>query len=231
MLKKKAITFSNSSEFPVVFEPQPAINALPEWYKRINSYINKEKKPAHNGTTTATVKKCLPVFDAITAGYILFTSVDIFVHQDNGVTNYSWPNKPALSFHNPIQTEGHPRHDSERRTARWDNPWIITTPKGYSTLFVQPMHRESPIQTLEAVVDTDTYYHPVKIPFTLVDPNWEGLIPAGTPIVQVIPFKRDAFKMEITKVDEKKAKEIQYKISYQFFDKYKRGFWNKKEYR
>jgi hypothetical protein len=231
MLKAKPIAFTNSTDMPVLFPPEPASNNLPDWYKEADSYFGKVKKPSNEGETTATIKKCMPIFDAMSAGYILFTGVDIYVHQNNGETNYSWASQPALDFHHPAQALGHPQTYAMKNIPRWENPWIITTPKGYSTLFTQPFHRESPIRTFEAVVDTDSYYHPVEIPFTLADPTWEGLIPAGTPIVQVIPFKRESYKMEVVELDKRKANEVRYKITHQFFDRYKNHFWNKKEYR
>jgi hypothetical protein len=42
------------------------------------------------------------------------------------------------------------------------------------------------------------------------DPMFEGLIPKGTPVAQVIPFKRDKWKM---KIGSKKEIEEQNKIS------------------
>jgi hypothetical protein len=56
------------------------------------------------------------------------------------------------------------------------------------------------------------------------------LIPAGTPIAQVIPVKRDSWKMDITEdVDE--SNNISKFLSSQYFDRYKRLFWEKKEYK
>jgi hypothetical protein len=60
----------------------------------------------------------------------------------------------------------------------------------------------------------------------------DGLIPAGTPIMQVIPFKRDEFQMEIGSKEEfeQQAKVIN-KLRSVFFDSYKREFRQPKEYR
>ena len=43
------------------------------------------------------------------------------------------------------------------------------------------------------MVDTDKYPIPVHFPF-LLKKNFEGLIKQGTPIIQVIPFKRESWK-------------------------------------
>jgi len=42
------------------------------------------------------------------------------------------------------------------------------------------------------LVDCDGYFEYINFPFFFNEPNWSGIIPAGTPLVQAIPFKRDA---------------------------------------
>jgi hypothetical protein len=58
---------------------------------------------------------------------------------------------------------------------------------------------------LEGFVDTDAYSAPVNFPFVLNDIDFEGLIPAGTPMVQVIPIKRDSWQKEIASVEKSEA--------------------------
>ena len=53
------------------------------------------------------------------------------------------------------------------------------------------MHRESVFTIMDGIVDTDSYNALVNFPFFLNDWSYEGLIPAGTPMAQVIPFKRE----------------------------------------
>jgi hypothetical protein len=115
---------------------------------------------------------------------------------------------------------------------KWHNPWAIRTPKGYSTLFVQPFHRESLFTILPGIVDTDLYLPTVNFPFVINDPDFEGLIPEKTPIAQVIPIKRDSWKMSIG--DEKDIEDlllVRRKLQTKLFDRYKKFFWSKKEYK
>jgi hypothetical protein len=99
-------------------------------------------------------------------------------------------------------------------------------------MFVQPMHRESVFTILPGIVDTDEYYAPVNFPMVINNPEFEGLIPKGTPIAQVIPFKRESWSMQFGK--DKQIKE-QAKITAQlltkFFDRYKTMFRANKEYK
>lgn len=211
--------------------PKPSSKLIPDWYKNINSYINNERKPAGDGTTTATIKRCMPVFDAITAGYIIESPADIFVSIKNGAQWFEWADFGLISFH-PIEQA--PEHPDRKQFAypKWNNPWSITTPKGCSTLFVQPFHRESVFTILPGIVDTDQYTPPVNFPFVINDPSFEGLIPKGTPIAQVIPFKRDSWTMELGNKKHLKAQaKVSKKLQSKFFDRYKSMFWTKKEYK
>jgi hypothetical protein len=94
------------------------------------------------------------------------------------------------------------------------------------------MHRESVFTILPGVVDTDTYTATVNFPMVINDPNFEGLIPKGTPIAQVIPFKREGWQMEIGSEKElKEQNNVTQKLLTQFFDRYKSTFWSRKEYK
>ena len=74
---------------------------------------------------------------------------------------------------------------------------MIKTPPGYSVLFTHPMNwHYLPFYSLSGVVDTDTYTMPVLFPFMMKN-NFEGIIPKGTPVIQIIPFKRDDWKSNI----------------------------------
>jgi hypothetical protein len=225
------ITFTNVSGFDGLEQPQPASKFIPDWYKNMDSHISKEKKPRGDGTTTATIKRCMPVFDAITAGYIITSPADVYVSIKEGVQFFEWAALGLISFH-PIEQA--PEHPAKKPYSypKWINYWSIRTPKGYSTMFVQPMHRESVFTILPGVVDTDEYYAPVNFPMVINDPEFEGLIPKGTPIAQVIPFKRDSWNMQFGGVKEiKEQAENAANLNTRFFDRYKTMFRKNKEYK
>jgi len=211
-------------------QPQPASKVIPNWYKNMDSYIGGEKKPDGYGGTTATIKRCIPVFDAITAGYIITSPADVYVSIKDEQQFFEWSALGLINFH-PIEQA--PEHPNRKPHAypKWMNHWAIKTPKGYSTLFVQPFHRESIFTILPGIVDTDTFTALINFPMVINDPNFEGIIPKGTPIAQVIPFKRENWKMQIGSKKELKEKEVvKQKLTTKFFDRYKSMFWSKKEY-
>lgn len=225
------ITFTNVSGFDGLEQPQPASKFIPDWFKNMPSYMNGEKKPTEESRTTATIKRCMPVFDAITAGYIITSPADVYVRIKDGSQFFNWSDFSLIAFHPVEQAPEHPMRN-EHSYAKWMNYWAIRTPKGYSTMFIQPMHRKSVFTILPGIVDTDEYYSPVNFPFVINDPKFEGLIPKGTPIAQVIPFKREEWTMQFG--GEKEIKEqltVGIKLNTKFFDKYKTMFRKNKEYK
>ena len=228
MQKVRGVEFSPLYD-NLLYPPKPASAVIPEWYKNTESYLMKDKV-ALQGQGFATIKKCVPVFDAITAGYIIFSSTDIQVQRINNESQFSFPTGSQIETHINLQAFLHPASNGER-FPKFMNPWVIKTPKGYSTLFTQPFHREAPFTILDGVVDTDTYHNSVNFPFVLNDPSWEGLIPAGTPLAQIIPFKRESFQMSLKAKNDEAVNKTRAILNSQFFDKYRNHFWSRKEYR
>ena len=96
------------------------------------------------------------------------------------------------------------------------------------------MHRESLFTILEGIVDTDKYWNPVFFPFVMKDKTWEGRIPKGTPMCQVIPFKRDEWKMNLKpEFENSYKKEEVSKIANMVghgIDIYKKNWWTRKHF-
>jgi hypothetical protein len=217
----------------VHYKPEPASKHLPKWYKDLENYLEgNKKKPSSIQGTTGTIKKCNPVFDILTAGYFIFTHTDIYIEDKEDAPFFQWKSNDAIAFHDSRQAIGHPSFDSAYvNLPKFINVWGIKTPKGYSTLFMPPAHRDNPIIILGGIVDTDNYHVPVNFPFA-VKKGFEGLIPAGTPIAQVIPIKRDSWSMEIGSnkliIESKK---MYFKLSSVFFDGYRNNYWSRKSYK
>jgi hypothetical protein len=231
------IKFINTYDVAEEYYPVPARKLLPEWYTKAYSHMGnvKDLHPAVGGASSATIKKCMPVFDALTAGYILLSHEDVDVSGPTGdMAWYHWVNKenPMISFHNSEQAQKHPKTLSGGSVPKWNNNWAIETSAGYSCLFVNPMHNSSlNFKILEGIVDTDKSNFAVNFPFVFTNLDFEGLIPAGTPIAQVIPFKRDKWKHEIDfEFVGIQNKDKFKKIRSVFINGYKDFFWTRKEF-
>jgi hypothetical protein len=235
-----SIVFTNTMGVPEEFAPKPATFFVPDWYKNIESYMSGDKKPTGEGTTTATIKRCMPVFDVITQGYIITTYVDIWVSQKeqpdaNGELKvapwYEWPSFGPIQFHPVEQAPNHPNCNGAPYP-KLINPWGIKTPPGYSTMFMAPVHRENLFTILPGVVDTDTYTAPVNFPMVLTDVKFEGLVPAGTPIAQIVPFQRESWSMELGEQEALiEQNKVTSKLRTRFFDSYKTQYRQVKEYK
>jgi len=222
----KKIIFTNGLGGHIFFPPKLASKNIPDWYKKTEAY--NEDFPVPRGT----IKKCMPIFDIITSGYILYTQVDVRVSKGlDGNPFYKWPSTDPIDFHPVLQAPLHPANNGAPYP-KWINPYGIKTPPGYSSLFIQPSHRESLFTIFPGIVDTDTYTAPVHFPFVLNNLSWEGLIPAGTPIAQVIPIKRNSWIHELgSDKDKKEIDMIIDKIKVLFHNNYKNFFWKRKEYK
>jgi hypothetical protein len=230
------ITFTDIHNADGVLEkPKPASEHIPQWYKDAKSYLDPsgKKAPSIDGSPASTIKRCMPVWDMMTAGYIMETPYDIYIRQTPEGPYFQWNREDAIVFQSVDQFQNHPYSRDINYAVRINIPWSITTPKGWSIMVMEPQHHElSPITCASGIVDTDTSSIPFNMFLKLRDPNFEGMIPAGTPFLQIIPFKRENWisslggKKERTKyaLDVAKVKRL-------FFDRYKKYFWSKKEYK
>lgn len=243
------IKFTNTSGYQDLLKPVPAYTMVPEWYKQTESYVGGEKKPDGKAGTLATIKRCMPVFDAISAGYLILLPADVWVSLKEAVAvdpqtgkpvegeptkmlqHFEWAEFGLVSFHPTDQAELHPAKN-QHPYPKWINHWAVKTPKGYSVEVVQPMHRDLPFTILSGIVDTDKYFSAINFPMVINDPLFEGIIPKGTPIAQIIPFKRESWKMEIgSKSDIIDQANNSTELKTKLFDRYKSMFRTIKEYK
>ncbi len=65
-------------------------------------------------------------------------------------------------------------------------------------LFTHPLNRpDLPFQTLSGLVDADRFGRGyVHFPASWLDPDWDGTLPKGTPVVQAIPIPRQTVEID-----------------------------------
>jgi hypothetical protein len=193
----------------LLLSPEPAVKHIPKWYRnlakfdRSNDDITLDPQN-HLGTDGAQVstKMCMPFFDATTAGYFYLLEDDLHVSLDkDGKPSLSWGGDVLLVDKRPIidivvPDNCHPIHYG------WRMNWYYETPPGYSVLITHPMNRyDLPFYVQSGIVESDIWGLPVFIAFFLKR-NFHGVIPKGTPIMQIIPFKRDDWELEVVNSDE-----------------------------
>jgi hypothetical protein len=234
MFNKKNILkhASYGDGIPSIF---PAKQAIPEWYKngvRIDN-LDESKKvkilPVQPG-----FKLCTPFLDSMTTGYMIPLMVDIAVKQTDG--------GPSISYSNiigaPISLRDQDFVNSTLPTPQgmstlhfvWQTYVALKIPKGYSALATHPLNRfDLPFLTLSGIVDGEFVMPGGQIPVFFSN-TFEGIIPAGTPIAQLILFKQEDWSNEIdnTIVSESIKNSNMSKTT--AFGYYKKNFWKKKSY-
>jgi hypothetical protein len=134
----------------------------------------------------------MPFIDALSVGWIipLAATVRLEVTDEGHTVTAGWDfDREMVSNHGPFQIAENPFEP--RPPMKFHNFWTITTPPGWSCLFVPPINRpDDVVQVFSGVVDTDTYASRVNFPFVTTAADGVHTLEKGRPLVQVIPFGR-----------------------------------------
>jgi hypothetical protein len=188
----------SKTESEVQIKPYPAVKQLPQWFTDAQPYGDKPPYPQdgklhfRNRAANYTYKKCIPLLDGLGAGYMIPLWADVMVEQENNFPHIYWKTVNDIFFvHGEPSTEIPAPTGYDQAVYKYNNCWIPQTPKGYSCLITSPFgYGDLPFRAVPAIVDTD------RSTLELVFPMWvktgfEGIVEKGTPMVQIIPFKRD----------------------------------------
>lgn len=216
----------------LVLPPQPAKFYIPEFYKNTETLNTNKFSVDDINSGKSSVKMCLPFLDGLVSGYIQETWCDIHISTMGDQIQYAYPHQIEIISHRDkaaFDTENFSNSGFIPFEFVWKRNWIPKLPNGYSLLITHPLSRfDLPFYTLSAIVDSDVFYHhPVgNIPFYLKN-NFNGVIPAGTPMYQMIPIKRESwekrdiqFSKDVIKRSSKKS----------FYGMYKKYFRKNKKY-
>jgi hypothetical protein len=198
-LTSKVIGFVPHNDFKhqwsIIETPSPARTLLPDWYKKESLFFNKNNRHSVRVAENLTYKACVPFLDSLTAGYLLKTWTDIQVSQKDGNVQLLWstalvdPVVPRTPSTIPTPIGCNPTHFG------WVTPFGFQIPKGYSALITHPLNRtELPFVTSSGLIDEGVIWGGIYSFW--IQEGFEGVIPAGTPYAQVIPFKLDSWTSE-----------------------------------
>ncbi len=210
----------------------PARNHIPDWYKKIPRWKNNKIFEFGKGFNI-TVKQCMPFLDSLTSGYMIVLPNDLYVEEDNhGSPFITWnktdfpPEVRGEVADLNLVPEGHFPLEFT-----WKTGVANAVPLGYSMLFTHPLNRHDlPFTTLSGIVDGGMILGGTgNIPF-YVKKNFKGLIPMGTPIIQIIPFRQENWISKI-KIGLFKKGQLNFDRSGSVISGwYKKTFWTRKKY-
>jgi len=248
----KEIEFSAHEDYFALKEdyPIPTKLNIPEWYKKLeHNILNK------------TVKGCMPFLDSLTAGYILKMPQDFNLRHNVENKNEKGETikdsfqsfglhdisqflgakcinlNSGFDTHSIKQVEGSPFIEKNKNLPFYKilNPWKIKTPKGYSCLFVPPLNNaDDRFSIIPGIVDTDTFPNEINFPIIINGDKYsilETTIKKGIPYVQIIPFKRDNWKMTISPRRQKEIQNSRFFYGLSLLNIYKEKYWNKKSWK
>lgn len=190
-LAKPRIAFvCDPKDLGVIAEPVPAKTVVPDWFRKLPAVDKNHVTALNNGLT---IKRCMPFLDALTTGWILPVAATVRLEiKDQGQTvDAGWEiDRVMVSNHALHQVASNPR--DPRPPCKLHNYWTIKTPPGWSCLFVSPLNRPNTvIEVISGIVDTDTYQSLINFPFIATAADGVYTLERGTPLVQVIPFRRE----------------------------------------
>ena len=233
MFKKSPILKYESSleEYPNSILPSKKF--IPDWYKKIPQwkngfFLNNDEQ------LQKTVKQCMPFFDSLSIGYMVVLPNDIYVKIENETPYVMWSHtvggRTPIARHESAELKIVPAGHYEREFI-WTFHASFTLPKGYSAILSHPLNRHDlPFTTFSGVIDGGLITDPNgSIPF-YIKKGFEGLIPQGTPIAQLIPFRQENWKSKKTPGLVKLGQIHANSSLLVFKGFYKKTFWTKKQY-
>lgn len=221
-------------------KPYPASQAIPDWWKSATPHDiapdnpKGEKLLVRNRGANFTFKKCTPMLDAITSGYIIPLWADVQVTQTSELPLVTWRARHDIfELHGASSRNVPPPPGYDNVVFKYLNTWIPETPPGYSMMITAPLgYRDLPFYAVPAVLDTD------KSTLEVVFPMWirtgfEGLVEHGTPLVQLTPFKRTQWQSKFATYEDGEYYDV---VEERNFNKtivshYIKRHWTKKVYK
>jgi hypothetical protein len=160
-MRKKTLVIKPIYDFEegVLLPPIPAISFLPTWYKNMSPFL-EGTSPMYSSNlgTNLTIKRCVPVRDSLGAGYLIQTNADVYLEKiidevtKKDMYKFHWASAlKVVETHNVAQISGLPVHLNlvDDTPFKWNNPWVIQTPPGYSLYFTHPLgYPDLPFHTL-----------------------------------------------------------------------------------
>jgi len=232
--KKNILKFGTAD--PTINGISSAKKHIPQWYKDTKPFNNNNITFDSFDHPVKNMKSCMPFMDSLTSGYMIELWCDLhfqIVDKEKGIHYVRWGTSNPIPV--AIRRDNHNELlpipvGFEYTHYLWQLPVTIKTPKGYSTIATHPFNRfDLPFLTLTGIIDSDHNVGGGNIPF-FIKKDFEGVIEKGTPIMQIVPFKRETWKLEEDKNMYEEGKINSQKALNSFFGYYKNNHWNKKKY-
>lgn len=230
--KKNKRILKHAPSNPSYPDVVPSKTNIPDWYKTQEKIFGGAKKITQL-PVNLTFKACSPFSESFIAGYQIPLPVDIAVEQTPGGPSITWVDTSNrfinLRESDPNKNLPTPAGYASNHFA-WETKHVIQIPDGYSALFTHPLNRyDLPFLSLSGIVDGGITLHKGNFP-VFFNKEFNGVIPAGTPIIQIVLFKTENWDSEkdLSILDQG---DINAQLSQNTaVGWYKKNYWKKKSY-
>lgn len=231
-MPKIEFEYLDNYAFQVCERPSPGSQSLPKWFKNMSPHEGG-KLSVNNRTSSASAKKCTPMLDGMTAGYVVPLWSDVIVEWEEDQPLINWRvDHNVFSLHGPSSREIPPPVGFHNTVFKYLTWFRVKLPAGYSLIVQPPANRNPlPFMPVPAIIDSDKVAIDTNIP-VWISKEAKGVIEAGTPIAQLIPFKREPWQSIFSEttasqhiINEDKG------FNKTIVNNYVKNIWHKKEFR
>ena len=212
-MKDKIQFISTIHGMPDDLFPEPSRKNYPDWFKDMPLLTEGMKKYNRGGT----VKRCPSFIEWFGQGYVLKMWADVVFYNsedhwgwETPDQQFSWDKHPAEQFQNYLP------HDRVNVVYKAKSPFKVVTPKGWSCYELPLLFDYNNDWAVMAGINgTDTFFE-WNTTICLFGKKDKIFIPRGTPISQIVPFKRNSLQSVnnfYNDVDKETAKRL-YKSEY-----------------
>ena len=226
-------------------KPTPARMGVADWWKDMDRYnydIESEITARFPHRDFSTARSCPALNDAFNFGYILYNPLDAYIDatEEDSISWYvpeinlsvmDSDDQSYIGIHLQKQFKTLKNDSSFHKHALKLNTFFgIRTESGYSSWITHPIGRNDlPFRMLDGIIDTDK--HVARFPYGFfIKKGFKGVIKAGTPLIQVIPFRREDFISEIVDSDHERARSESISINLLFTNFYRKFYWTRKKF-
>lgn len=183
-------------------KPVLAKSVSPDWWKQMKfSEYNR-------GNLITTIRACPAMDDWLKSGWYVLANRDIEVIMYDG-QSVTKETLESGERHGPrIVSPSHPSNQAlgsfeylgknapVKDAFKMRNPWNVKTPPGYSCFYLDPfLFQNEYFATWQGIIDTDKFNTNQDNSQIIFYPkvNHSFIIKKGTPMCQIIPYKRDTW--------------------------------------
>jgi hypothetical protein len=184
------------------FKPVLASSIQPDWWKRAKA------GELTRGMIQQTIRSCPAMDDWLKSGWYVLANRDIEVIMYDGQSVTKETRESGERYGPRIVSPSHPSNQSlgsfeylgknapVKDAFKMRNPWNVKTPPGYSCFYLDPfLFQNEYFATWQGIIDTDKFNTNQDNSQIIFYPkvNHSFIIKKGTPMCQIIPYKRDTW--------------------------------------